>query len=337
MVEPISVAMIAPKVDLIVIPVTRPEPTDIDPRTIEIVQWIERDRAISGMIVSMGNSSTAEVLSVGSVDLKFPSEHILSLKRVQHVPTVRRNIISGSYSLTHEESDESRRSKRARIVKDFGSDFITYNIEDDPMDVKTAVLYAELDEKIYTDQLEGFVAHGSERKYMGEADVILGIKLIRSTDGIAISQSHYVEKIIEKFGYQNSRIAKTPYDSSVALFENESGVAVTQLRVVRYLKGTVSLVIHYGRFPIVLQECSDTNWIAKNSKSNGCLGYVFTLYGVQSPSWKCAKQTLKTRSTFEAELCALNTTGTEYSKSLTLNVVKSVRRDASSASLETPN
>ncbi|KAL0298180.1 UNVERIFIED_CONTAM: hypothetical protein Sangu_3156500, partial [Sesamum angustifolium] len=64
---------------------------------------------------------------------------------------------------------------------------------------------------------------------MGEADVILGIKLIRSTDGIAISQSHYIEKIIEKFGYQNSRIAKTPYDSFVALFKNENGVAIAQL------------------------------------------------------------------------------------------------------------
>ncbi|KAL0303158.1 UNVERIFIED_CONTAM: hypothetical protein Sradi_6183900 [Sesamum radiatum] len=133
-------------------------------------------------------------------------------------------------------------------------------------------------------------------KDMGEADVILGIKLIHSIDGIAISQSHYVEKIIEKFGYQNSRIAKTPYDSSVALFKNESGISVAQLRytqiieslqylandtrpdisfsvsklarytscpdrthwsaldrVLRYLKGTVSLAILYGKFPAVLE------------------------------------------------------------------------------------
>ncbi|KAL0375539.1 UNVERIFIED_CONTAM: Retrovirus-related Pol polyprotein from transposon TNT 1-94 [Sesamum calycinum] len=477
-------------------------------------------QAITGKIVSMGNSSTAEVLGIGSVDLKFPSGRILSLKRVHHVPTVRRNIISGSRllhiplsssrvaerknrtfkdminsllltsglpkylwgeglntachilnrvplkhntttrfmlwkgrkpslkyfrvwgclakvlvpehkrkklgpktvdavflgyvetsyalrflvikseisgievntivefrdtvfledifpmktgitssvslddslastsilehaekmtnvgvnpnstSLTHEELDIPKQSKRARVVKDFESDFITYNIEDDPvtfkdamasseakqwkeavksemgsivfngtwvlvdnppgvlllggnrlfrylfsgssidynsvpialasvynlsihqMDVKTTFLYGELREEIYMDQPEGFIAHGNKRKVcklvkslyglkqapkqwhekfdktilvfgftnkfemkdMGEADVILGIKLIRPADGLAISQSHYVEKIIEKFGYQNSKIAKTPYDSSIALFKNESGV-----------------------------------------------------------------------------------------------------------------
>ncbi|KAL0287352.1 UNVERIFIED_CONTAM: hypothetical protein Scaly_2766800 [Sesamum calycinum] len=60
-------------------------------------------------------------------------------------------------------------------------------------------------------------------------------------------------------------------------------------RVLRYLKGTVSLAIHYGCFPAVLEGYSDASWIAKNSGSNGCLGYVFTL----------------------AQLYALDTTGTE--------------------------
>ncbi|KAL0412250.1 UNVERIFIED_CONTAM: hypothetical protein Slati_3814700 [Sesamum latifolium] len=53
-------------------------------------------QAITGRTVSMENSNTAEVYGIGSVDLKFPSGRVLSLKRVYHVPTVRRNIISGS-------------------------------------------------------------------------------------------------------------------------------------------------------------------------------------------------------------------------------------------------
>ncbi|KAL0396108.1 UNVERIFIED_CONTAM: hypothetical protein Scaly_0059200, partial [Sesamum calycinum] len=61
-------------------------------------------------------------------------------------------------------------------------------------------------------EIKSFFKHKFEMKDMSEADVILVIKLIRSMDGITISQFHYVEKIIEKFGYQNNRIAKTPYD-----------------------------------------------------------------------------------------------------------------------------
>ncbi|KAL0416790.1 UNVERIFIED_CONTAM: hypothetical protein Slati_3510900, partial [Sesamum latifolium] len=55
-----------------------------------------------------------------------------------------------------------------------------------------------------------------------------------------------------------------------------------------YLKGTVSLAIHYGSFPAVLEGYSDASWIAKNSRSNGCSGYVFTLGG-GAVSWKSAK------------------------------------------------
>ncbi|KAL0319865.1 UNVERIFIED_CONTAM: hypothetical protein Sradi_5248000 [Sesamum radiatum] len=113
-------------------------------------------------------------------------------------------------------------------------------------------------------------------KDTGETNVIFGIKLIRSTDGIDISRSHYVEKIIEKFGYQDCRIAEAPHDHSVALFKNEIGVLVSQLR---YLKRITSQTIHYGRSPVVLDGYSDASWIAKNFESNGCSGHVFTLSG----------------------------------------------------------
>ncbi|KAL0427012.1 UNVERIFIED_CONTAM: hypothetical protein Slati_2876000 [Sesamum latifolium] len=48
-----------------------------------------------------------------------------------------------STSLTHEESDEPRRSKRAGVVKDFGSDFVTYNIEDNRITFKDAMASSE--------------------------------------------------------------------------------------------------------------------------------------------------------------------------------------------------
>ena len=36
-----------------------------------------------------------------------------------------------------------------------------------------------------------------DMKDLGEADVILGIKIIRNSEGITLSQSHYVEKYLK--------------------------------------------------------------------------------------------------------------------------------------------
>ena len=38
-----------------------------------------------------------------------------------------------------------------------------------------------------------------DMKDLGIADVILGIKIIRTLDGISLSKSHYVDKMIERF------------------------------------------------------------------------------------------------------------------------------------------
>ncbi|KAL0290602.1 UNVERIFIED_CONTAM: hypothetical protein Sangu_2568700 [Sesamum angustifolium] len=230
-------------------------------------------QAIIGRMVIMGNSSTAEVLGIGSVDLKFPSGRILSLKRVHHFPTVRRNIISGSetkpqillsegylakllvpehkrkklgpktvdavflgyvetsYALrflvikseipgievntivefrdvvfledifpmkigisssvslddsltstsipehvekmtnvgvnpnstnmTYEDSDIW--SKRATVVKDFGSDFVTYNIEDDPITFKDAMASSEAKQRkeAVKSEMDSIVSNGT--------------------------------------------------------------------------------------------------------------------------------------------------------------------------------
>jgi hypothetical protein len=44
----------------------------------------------------MGNGSHATVRGVGTVDLKLTSETIVQLKNVQHVPTIGKNLVSGS-------------------------------------------------------------------------------------------------------------------------------------------------------------------------------------------------------------------------------------------------
>ncbi|CAM8923728.1 unnamed protein product [Rhodiola kirilowii] len=65
-------------------------------------------------------------------------------------------------------------------------------------------------------------------KDMGEADVILGIRIKRENKGLALSQSHYVEKVLKKFNCLNCSPVSTPMDSNVKLLPN-TGDAVSQL------------------------------------------------------------------------------------------------------------
>ena len=44
----------------------------------------------------MGNSSHARVLGVGTIVLKFTSEKTVLLKNVQHVPSIKKNLVSVS-------------------------------------------------------------------------------------------------------------------------------------------------------------------------------------------------------------------------------------------------
>jgi hypothetical protein len=51
-------------------------------------------QGIQGSSILMGNGSHASVRGVGTVDLKFTSGKIVQLKNVQHVPTIRKNLVS---------------------------------------------------------------------------------------------------------------------------------------------------------------------------------------------------------------------------------------------------
>jgi hypothetical protein len=54
-----------------------------------------------GSSVMMGNGLYATVLGVGTVDLKFTSGKIVQLKNMQHVPSIKKNLVSVSHLMKH--------------------------------------------------------------------------------------------------------------------------------------------------------------------------------------------------------------------------------------------
>jgi len=73
-----------------------------------------------------------------------------------------------------------------------------------------------------------------DMKDLGVADLILGIRIHKTPQGLALSQSHYIEKVLDKFKYLNFNVAKTPIDVSFALQKNE-GESDSQLDYTRVL------------------------------------------------------------------------------------------------------
>nr|GEX31585.1 zinc finger, CCHC-type [Tanacetum cinerariifolium] len=58
-------------------------------------------------------------------------------------------------------------------------------------------------------------------KDIGEADVILGIRIKHESNGIAISQSHYIENVLKKLNYSDCTPVSTPLDTCEKLMPNK--------------------------------------------------------------------------------------------------------------------
>ncbi|KAJ9544031.1 LOW QUALITY PROTEIN: hypothetical protein OSB04_023738 [Centaurea solstitialis] len=179
-----------------------------------------------------------------------------------------------------------------------------------------------------------------DMKDMGLSYVILGIKITRTQNSLVLSQTHYVDKILEKFYKGDTSITKTPSDTKrIVLYKVEysrildslmylmsctrldlayavsklskytSNASVEYWRsITRLLRYTRECGLHYGRYPTVIKGYSDANWISDIKDSRSTSGYVFTL-GSATISWKSSKKTIIARSTMESEFIALDKCG----------------------------
>ncbi|KAL6335793.1 hypothetical protein AAG906_039556 [Vitis piasezkii] len=230
------------------------------------------------------------------------------------------------------------------------------NLEVHQIDVKTTFLNGDLDEEIYIEQpKDNMLIVGNDDKMitstktmlnsrfdmkdMRLVDVILGIKIIRTSDGLILSQSHYVDNILGKFDKDNFGVGRTPVDVTLYLSKNKGesvcqidysrvisslmylmscmrlniAYAVSKLRIIRilkYLQFTRDYGLHYTRYLVVLEGYNGANWISNVKDSTYTSGYVFTL-GDATVSWKSSKQMVIARSTMEYEFVTLDKHGKE--------------------------
>ena len=79
-----------------------------------------------------------------------------------------------------------------------------------------------------------------DMKDMGLVDVLLGIKLIRTSNGLILSQSHHVDNILGKFDEDNSGIARTLIDVTLHLSKTK-GESVSQVEYSRIISSLMYL------------------------------------------------------------------------------------------------
>nr|GEW46058.1 zinc finger, CCHC-type [Tanacetum cinerariifolium] len=154
---------------------------------------------------------------------------------------------------------------------------------------------------------------------MGEADVILGIKIKHENKRIVITQSHYIEKILKKFNLEYCSSMSTLMDLVEKLMPN-TGKPMNQLEHSRaigclmYVMTSTRLDIAYavGRLSrfTMLEGYSDASWINHVEDSSSTSGWLFLLGG-GAISWVSKKKTCITGSTMKSEFVALDVAGKE--------------------------
>ena len=82
-------------------------------------------------------------------------------------------------------------------------------------------------------------------KDLGVADVILGMKISRKFNGLVLSQSHYIKKVLKKFKEYDDSPVRTPIDVNLHLTKNK-GQGISQLEYSRII-GSLMYIINCNR------------------------------------------------------------------------------------------
>ncbi|GKC45103.1 zinc finger, CCHC-type containing protein, partial [Tanacetum coccineum] len=142
--------------------------------------------------------------------------------------------------------------------------------------------------QVQVDLTKEFLSSRFSMKDMGEADVILSIRIKHESNGKAISQSYYIKKVLKKLNYFDCTPVRTPMDTSEKLMPN-NGQVVSQLeysRVIGYLMYAMTCTRHenaflvgklsrltYTGYPLVLEGYTDASWISNTKDNSSTCGW----------------------------------------------------------------
>ncbi|GKD33566.1 zinc finger, CCHC-type containing protein [Tanacetum coccineum] len=171
-------------------------------------------------------------------------------------------------------------------------------------------------DQVLVDLTKKFLSSRFSMKDIGEVDFILSIRIKHVSNGIAVSQSYYFEKVLKKFNYYDCSLVSTPMDTSEKLMPN-NGKVVSQLEYSRVIgclmyamtctRPDISFVV--GKLSRYTSNSSTQHWhtiqrVLEYLKKTMDNSLTYTGVGIQ-------EATCITSSIIESEFVALATAGKE--------------------------
>jgi hypothetical protein len=119
-------------------------------------------------------------------------------------------------------------------------------------------------------KVKEFLSQSFEMKDLREADVIVNIKLAKDGNGgVTLSESHYVEKVLSRFGYSDCKPISTPYDTSIILRKNKrimrdqlrySHIIGSLMYLASAMRPNISFVV--SKLSLFVSDLGDDHWNA---------------------------------------------------------------------------
>ncbi|XP_071912216.1 uncharacterized protein [Coffea arabica] len=218
-------------------------------------------------VVYLGDSRTTNVLGKGKVFLKLTSGKTLALNDVLHVPNIRANLVSVALlgkvgvKVSFESGKIIMTKNNVFVGKDYcNQGLFVLNISNVINENASSSAYIVDSISLWHARL-GHVNIGYIKKMqscglisdMGEAKMILGVKIIRKGDGIMLTQEHYTERLLRKFENYDVTPVSTPYDANTQLKKN-NGDPIAQSKYAQII-GSLMHLMNFTRPDIAYVVC----------------------------------------------------------------------------------